>query len=263
MSHPDVLERVHADYIAAGADVITTNTYASSRLMLARAGRGDEVPAAVEAAVTAARRARDRAEGERPIAIAGSLSHMVPSVEGSTGPNDVEMLAAFRELAGELAEQGCDFLLLEMMYHPDRMPLVIQAARETGLPIWLGTSARSGEDGELLSAFGRAAFPFEDVAALIPDQGIEVAGVMHTAATLTDPALEAVRARFAGLLMAYPDSGHFEMPHWRFVDIMPPSVFVDHCQRWAHAGVQVLGGCCGLGLPHIEALARAELPHRE
>lgn len=262
LSHPDILEQVHADYIAAGADVITTNTYASSRLMLAGAGRGDQVAAAARAASEAALRARDRAK--RPVAVAGSLSHMVPVTAGSDRtdpaavPSAAEMGAAFQELAAALAESGCDLILLEMMYHPTRMPLAIQAAQATGLPVWLGTSARL-EGNALVSFAHDQTVPYDDVVALIPAAGIDVAGVMHTAATATDPALDILRRRFAGPLMAYPDSGHFEMPHWVFVDVMSPETFVGHCRRWAAAGVQVLGGCCGLGVAHIEALTRADL----
>ncbi len=257
LGHPDVLTGIHADYIAAGADVITTNTFASSRLMLARAGEADRVADGVRAATTAAFRARDQTSRDRAVAVAGSLSHMVP-FGSDQGPGREEMLAAFRELAVLLAEEGCDLLLLEMMYHPERMRLALQAALETGLPVWLGTSARA-QDGALVSSFERETIPFSEVVALVPDSGVDVAGVMHTAAATTDAALDALRGRYAGPLMAYPDSGYFEPPHWRFVDVMTPEMFVAHCRRWAGQGVQVLGGCCGLGVEHIEALARTDL----
>lgn len=258
LTHTDVLTRIHADYIAAGADVITTNTFASSRLMLGSAGKAGQVREGVRAATTAAFRARDQAARGRPVAVAGSLSHMVPFGSDDAGPTKAEMLAAFRELAAGLTDEGCDLLLLEMMYHPERMKLAVQAALETGLPVWLGTSARA-QDGALLSSFHRTAIPFSEVVALVPESGIDVAGVMHTSAATTDAALDALRGRYGGPLMAYPDSGYFEPPHWRFVDVMSTVVFVEHCRRWAKAGVQVLGGCCGLGVEHIEALARADL----
>ena len=114
-----------------------------------------------------------------------------------------------------------------------------------------------GDDGRLLSRTEAQTIPFADIVALIPDTGIDVAGVMHSSATATDPALQAVRRGFPGPLTAYPESGYFEMPHWRFVDVMSPEVFVRHCRRWSDAGVQVLGGCCGLGVTHIQALSLA------
>jgi S-methylmethionine-dependent homocysteine/selenocysteine methylase len=44
------------------------------------------------------------------------------------------------------------------------------------------------------------------------------------------------------------------MPHWQFVDIIPVDDFVAFSRKWTAVGVQVVGGCCGLGLEHIEAL---------
>jgi S-methylmethionine-dependent homocysteine/selenocysteine methylase len=263
LDHGEVLEQVHADYIAAGADVITTNTYASSRLMLGAAGMADEVTRVVRAATEAALRARDRAARGRAVAVAGSLSHMVPIVANTARtredgvPSEAETLAAFREVAAALAASGCDLILLEMMHHPKRVPLAIRAAQETGLPVWLGLSARIDDDGRLLSYASAQAISFADIVGLVPESGIAVAGVMHSSVTATDPALAVVRQRFPSPLMAYPESGYFEMPHWRFVDVMSPEDFVGHCRRWSAAGVQVLGGCCGLGVEHIRALARA------
>jgi methionine synthase I (cobalamin-dependent) len=258
LSHGEILEQVHADYIAAGAAVVTVNTYASSRLMLGAAGMEHEVARVVGAATAAAFRARDRAARGRAVAVAGSLSHMAPPrAHEAPAPSEAEMLAAFRELAAALAASGCELILLEMMYDPKRMPLAITAARETGLPVWLGLSARLGDGGRLLSHTEARPIPFAEIVALLPDAGIDAAGVMHTSAPATDPALDAVRQAFAGPLMAYPDSGYFEMPNWRFVDVMTPEDFVGHCRRWAASGVQILGGCCGLGVEHIEALARA------
>ena len=55
--------------------------------------------------------------------------------------------------------------------------------------------------------------------------------------------------------MAYPESGHFEMPHWHHVDIIAPADFVRVARGWIDAGVRVIGGCCGMGPDHIRALA--------
>jgi methionine synthase I (cobalamin-dependent) len=66
-----------------------------------------------------------------------------------------------------------------------------------------------------------------------------------------------VRRHFAGPLMAYPDSGYFESPDWRFVDNMSPARFAQFCRGWISGGVQLIGGCCGLSVEHIRAAAQA------
>ncbi len=89
----------------------------------------------------------------------------------------------------------------------------------------------------------------------IPLDGIRVAGLMHSEVNSIAPTIELLKGRWSGPLMVYPDSGYFKMPHWQFVDIIPIADFVALSRKWIAAGVQVVGGCCGLGIEHIEALA--------
>ena len=263
LHNDQLLTQIHADYIAAGAEVITANTFASSRLMLSRAGYGDRVEEINRRAVETALRARDRVPGGADVVVAGSLSHMVPVTEGTAVvdprslPDDAEMAAAFSELARILAAAGCDLIVLEMMYHPRRVPFALRAALATGLPVWFGLSARRGKDGRVVSFHQTEDLALDEIAGLIPDQGVDAAGVMHTGADLIGEALESVRRRFDGPLMAYPDSGYFEMPDWRFVDVVAPQRFEAFCRDWIESGVQILGGCCGLTVEHIEAAVRA------
>ena len=64
------------------------------------------------------------------------------------------------------------------------------------------------------------------------------------------------RRFWPGTMGAYPDSGYFANPDWQFEGIIPPDDFAEACLGWKAAGAQILGGCCGLGPEHIEALAR-------
>jgi len=260
LTHQPVLQAVHEDYIRAGADVITANTYASSRLMLGPAGYGDRVEEINRIAVETALTARERA-GVAGVVVAGSLSHMVPVVAGTewfdpAGVPDPERIAdAFAELAKILRDAGCEMILLEMMYDPDRMAAAIAAARATGLPVWVGLSARHGEDGAVVGFSHHEDVPFDEIAALLPDSGIEAAGIMHTPSDLVAPSIDIIRRHFDGPLLAYPDSGHFKMPHWQFEDIIPPADFATYAAHWAAAGVHIIGGCCGLSPEHIAAIA--------
>src|SRR5690349_13571952 len=72
LTHFELLRAIHADYIAAGADVITANTFAATRFVLEAAGHGDDFAAINARAVAAAREARD--SSGRAVAIAGSIS---------------------------------------------------------------------------------------------------------------------------------------------------------------------------------------------
>lgn len=273
LTDPDILLAVHRDYILAGADIITTNTFSTNRCMLEPAGFGEKVVEINTTAVSLARQARVLAAVSRPIVVAGSMSHQVPVVAGSDFRNPTAIpdkdtaIGNFTEMADLLAEAGVDMILMEMMSDPDLALPAIAAAQATGLPIWIGLSARMREDGQLVS-YHRQELPFaeavQEIVVATGDAG--VFGIMHTNIRAIAPCLEIIRRHWDGPLMAYPDSGTFRMPEWVFEGIISPAEFVDLCRDWRNSfGVTLLGGCCGLGLEHIRALAilKHERWHKE
>ncbi|KTG16173.1 hypothetical protein AUR63_04880 [Guyparkeria sp. XI15] len=259
LDHVETLEAIHRDYIEAGADIITANTYSSSRALLALDGLGDRFEEVNRASVRAALWARERC-GRPEVMVAGSLSHRGPIATGSARPNSGaislgQMAEAVREQALLLRDEGCDLLLLEMMYDPERMPLIFEAAAETGLPVWAGFSARRNEAGELLGFGPGEDIPFADIVSILDNWQIDAAGIMHTPSNLIADGLEILRSRFDGPLMAYPDSGYFTSPHWQFEDVIAPRELRRYAEGWVEQGAQIIGGCCGLSPEHIAALA--------
>ncbi len=257
---PDAVRQVHEDYIAAGADVITANTYASSRNMLGPAGMGDKVEPLNRRAVEIAREARDRAAGDREVVVAASMSHMMPMVPGEARndpdalPSSEQLQANARELAGVIKDAGADLIIMEMMSRPSQMKPLIEAAHETGLPVWVGMSARQEDDGRIVS-FAWENYPFDEVVdAAIQAGGGAVMGPMHTNVHVIGPALDILRKHWSGPMMAYPDSGYFEMPQWQFKDIIPPADLVEQAAGWIAQGATAIGGCCGIGVEHIRLL---------
>jgi len=261
LTHGDLLRDIHEDYIRTGCDVIIANTYATSRAMLTPAGYGDRVGEMVSRSVEIAKEARDRASGGRDIAIAGSISHMMPMDKG-TAARDVDQVLAqeaamanFRELAEHLAEAGVDFIMMETMYDPDLAIPAVAAAVATGLPVWTGFSATRTAEGNLIG-FLREDLSFGEIVQTVLSEGGTVAGVMHTNVSMMPNALDVLQEHWSGPLMAYPDTGYFEMPNWQFVDVIEPDAFTAHCLNLVAGGVQVIGGCCGIGLEHMRALAQ-------
>jgi len=254
-----VLEGIHGDYIKAGANIVTANTYASSRLMLGPAGFGDQFEEINRTAIRAALRARE-VSGRDDVLVAGSLSHMCPVIKGTSqqdggqAPSQDEMADAFGELATLHREEGCDLILLEMMYYPERFDAIFTAALETGLPVWAGFSARHGENGRLLSFATDRDIPFEDLMPVLNKYNVAAAGIMHTPSNAIGEGLAVIRGVFNGPLTAYPDSGYFKMPNWQFDDVIPPEELLQFATGWIENGVQVVGGCCGLSPEHIAAL---------
>jgi S-methylmethionine-dependent homocysteine/selenocysteine methylase len=249
-THGELLEGVHADYIRAGADVITTNTFASARFVLEAAGVGDRFEAINARAVEAALRARDRAG--RDLAVAGSISCLPPRFDTSAYPDLAAEEAAYRELATLLARCGVDLIVLEMMQETRHAPLACAAAADTGLPVWLGVSCRRAERGSGLVAYDLPAVRFADVLdALLPYEPA-VVNVMHTPPDDVGAALAEIARHWSGPTGAYPEL-------LRCADAtggaaLTPAELSARAGDWIGAGVQVLGGCCGARPAHIRAL---------
>jgi homocysteine S-methyltransferase len=266
LTHGELLRQVHEDYIRAGADVITANTFATTRRMLAPAGLGDAVAEINTRAVQIAREARDRAAPDRPVAVAGSLSTMQPIVPGTGRPDPdfvagaAESRASYGELAELLAEAGVDLILMEMMCDVEQASLAVEAAVATGLPVWVGFSVGAAADGRV-PMHRRDDLDFAEVIEAVMRRGGSVAGIMHSYPRDTTTALAVLFEHWSGPVSAYPESGYFKMPNWQFVDIMPPGDFADLACRWVEDGVQIVGGCCGIGPEHIAAMT-ARLPRR-
>jgi S-methylmethionine-dependent homocysteine/selenocysteine methylase len=257
ITHPEIVRAVHEDYIAAGADIIIANTFATSALLFNHLGRDDELPRIDAAAVAAAKQAsQDR------VPVAGSFSTMRPVVKGSDrtarqrewAKKDAKDL--FKRKADSLVAADVDFIMMEMMRDLDYSLWATEAAVATGLPVWVGIGVEADANGRL-KGFGREDFAFEDIIRPLMETGATVLCIMHSSPNDTTAAIPVAQAKWKGPLGAYPESGHFTMPNWKFVDIIPVPSFVELAKAWAERGVTILGGCCGIGPDHIKALADA------
>ena len=257
-THPTVVRQVHEDYIRAGADVVFTNTFSSARHTLERTELGDEVRDLNTRAVILAKEACESVAEDRRVYIAGSLSiYCRPDEEPSPG----YMKASYREQAHVLAEAGADLLAMEMMTEVDQAADAIEAALSTGLPVWVGFSCKMREgDAQVVLLRSKGETFSQALETLLPP-GISLVSVMHSKIEDTAPALQVIQERWSGPLGAYPESGKFVMPHWQFDQVVSPEALLDQARRWVQMGVQLIGGCCGIGPEHIRVLKEG-LPKR-
>ncbi len=264
LEHLGAVQRVHETYIRAGAQVIIANTYAASRSALTPAGLGDHVAQVNRNAVRAALAARDAAAAG-PVAVAGSMSSFSPidmdasavvSAEPSGDDPRFPGRADFEEQAGLLAGAGVDLIVLEMISARGYGREALQAAAATGLPVWLGVSPVRRADGTLgtLPDLGDGD-SFSDLLAALTDPPPAAVAVMHARPGVTLDAIGAVRRHFAGPVGVYAENGGWEPPLWVF-DGLSPEQYRREAAGWAAAGAAFIGGCCGVGPRHIEALAQ-------
>lgn len=260
LTHPDTVRETHEDYIRAGARVIVTNTFGSTRQMLEPAGYGDQVEAVHRGAVNLARRARDNV-ADQSVAIAGSISTEPPAFDRNAFLPREKELAAYREAAGLLADAGVDLIALEMINDTTHASLAMRAALETGLPVWLGVGCKRRADGKIVS-FDHADLELVTILDELIPMGPTLVNIMHSAIDAVPSAIQLVRKRWAGPVGVYPESGYFTKPNWNFVDIISPADLAAEAIGWVAAGAQLLGGCCGTSPDHIRAL-QAALPALE
>ena len=254
LSRPDVIKQIHRDFIDAGADIIIANTYAAAPHVLRHAGLGAEAGKINMLGCRLAREAVDEAAAMRDIYVAGSMSSFRAGLQIDKLPDEDEARASYREQATTLAEGGVDFIIAEMMLDPFLTEHCVAAAVETGLPVWVGFSARVGGDGSVLGFSKLFDHPLEEVISVALAHGPEACGIMHTDVGATLPALEQLKKQWTGPLFVYPHSGEFIMPHWQFDTVIKPGAYATEATRYVDMGVHAIGGCCGMGPEHIRAL---------
>jgi S-methylmethionine-dependent homocysteine/selenocysteine methylase len=274
-THPFTTRRLHEIYIRAGVDVVTTNTYSAARHNLEPLGLADLTAELNIRAVTLARDARDRA-GDRPVYIAGSVSNygLVTGAEPRRVTRRVARRSALtpeqtqanlREQAEILAEAGVDFLLAESTGSMQHRKAVVEACLSTGVPTWIGIKCRlEGDDPMPRVGYTSEVSLADGLAELVPLGG-RVINVFHSNVRATEAALPIVRERWSGPIGVYPEAGREDYVD-PFADPsgtndVSPAEFLDHARKWVQDGVQVIGGCCGVGPEYIRPL-RDGLPAR-
>ena len=258
----EILKQIHKDYISAGSQIITTNTYASSRMLLESAGVGDRFEEINLSAINAAKDARNET-GREDVLIAGSLSHQVAYEDAFETQKDKEKYRlkltpgyfkkTYDEMALFLSDNGCDLILLELMYRPDRMEIIFESAKKTNRPVWAGFSARKGQS-QSLSLTDDYELPFKDLIKIINNYDLDAVGIMHCDFDVIEDCIKELRDAFDGPIMVYPETAVFKFPHYDLSKAVSPSDFLKEAKKWKNLGAQIIGGCCGTSVEHIKVL---------
>jgi S-methylmethionine-dependent homocysteine/selenocysteine methylase len=254
----DVVLQVHKDYIAAGADIITTNTYGVIRADLAKEGIEDKFAdlnrLAGRLAIQASRSA------EEPVAVAGSL----PPLRGSYRPDLVgafdEIVPLYREQA-EVLEPYVDLFLCETMSSGEEARAAATAACEFGKPVWISYTLHEDKSGRL-----RSGETIAQAAAKVA--GLPVSGFLAncSAPESIDAALPQLVALGRGVAGGYANTFQAVPPDWTLDgdkptdgllglrDDLDPDHYAAHAAIWLRAGASIIGGCCGTRPAHIARL---------
>lgn len=243
---PETVRNVHAAYIAAGADVIETNSFGGSRAKLEKAGLEDMV---ARANLAAARLAREAA-GESAI-VAGSVGPLGEFLEPLGTLTRQGAVEIFREQMAALAEGGVDFFLIETMYDLGEALAALEAAGLVGLPAICTMTF----DTHLHTMMGVS--PAQAVAEL------RAAGAVAVGANCgvgPDETLQAIQEmhRIApdAWLAAQPNAGVPSMESGQTAYNVSAEGMAASVTGFLEAGVRLIGSCCGSSPDYTRAIAR-------
>ncbi|MCA1828397.1 MAG: homocysteine S-methyltransferase family protein [Myxococcales bacterium] len=229
------LREVHRDYVKTGAQVVTANTF---RTNPRKAG-----PRWRELTETAVRLARESGAPN----VAGSIAPVEDCYLPELRPPPDVALKEHRRLAQAL--RGCDLLLVETVVAADEGLAAVQAAIETGLPVWVSAMVmpdgrmRSGDDLKAFFARARELGARATLVNCVPCSGVDLA-------------IHLVDGAYAHMGDVDPNSG------WPVTSTLSPEEYAARASKWLAKGATILGGCCGTTPAHIAALAKIS-PARE
>ena len=246
LSRQDLVETVHEEYIEAGADVITTNTFGSNRIKLENHGLEDQVAEINAEGVKIARRVAGDA-----VYVAGSLGP-TGLAHGMLGERDLRRIReAYAEQARIMDDNGVDVFILETFRQIQEIRLAIEAVQEVSdLPI----IAMMAFDEEGLTGDGSTP---EQVVERLDEWGADVVGAncLEGPSVIFD-VVEKMVGRGVPII-AEPNAGYPRKVEDRLVYMATPEYFGVYARRFFKLGCALVGGCCGTGPEHVERVAGA------
>ncbi len=247
LTNPALVTEVYRQYVQAGADVITTNSFGANRVRLRAFGLGEQAGRINEQAARLA-----RAEAGEEVLVAGSVGPITEPGQLLLAEQADEARAAFAEQMTALAAGGADLILLETFSHLAELELAAAVARQTHLPVLACFAVNErGESsvGASADALAAALDANDDVDAVGLNCGNGPAGAFE--------ALQHVLPHTGKPVVVMPNAGFPRAIGGRMLYLTSPEYFTEYAKRFIEMGVRGVGGCCGTTPEHIRVMAKA------
>jgi len=245
LDNPDLVRSVHAEYVAAGAEIIETNTFAGNEAELASYGVEDKVE---EINRAAAQLAREAATGKAYVA--GAVGPLGPGRDPSRFLSAEDRFSIYKRQISALVEGGVDLILLETISSLQDLLAALKAARAvTDLPVICQMAYL--KDGRTRMGIS----PAQCVAVCL-EHSVDVVGhncgcgpydslsILEELASLTDLPIS-----------MQPNAGLPRFFGGRTVHFSDPQYFAELCEEFIRRGANIVGGCCGTTPEYIRAVA--------
>jgi S-methylmethionine-dependent homocysteine/selenocysteine methylase len=248
MTSPATVLQIHREYCAAGADIITANTFRTTVRTFRRARVPDRSVELTGQAVRLARQASAEEPG-RIILVAGSIAPLEDCYRPDLVPDDRSLRVEHAEQAYRIAAAGADFLLLETMGTIREAFAACEAARKTGLEVVVSLLCRP--DGVLYGGES-----LDDAVTVLEPLGITALSLNCAPARSLTPMIAHLRTLTDLPLGAYGNVGLAGGEQEKeFVCDVGPVEYGRLAQEWVRAGAFIVGGCCGTGMEHVRSVS--------
>ena len=248
LTHPKVVKQIHKDYIKAGAQIIITNTFRTTKRTFKKADLENK---AQEVTILACKLAKEAAFGSgRKVWVAGSIAPLEDCYSPHLVPSLRDLKKEHLENAKNLKKGKVDFILLETMIKIDEVVSACEAARKIKLPLAVSfccndraqlLSGESLEDAvEVVEKFNPI---FVSVNCMPPETISKVIKKLRRITKLP------IGAYGQGVGVVDGDQG------WVSKGENSTRSYSQYAKEWVENGAQVIGGCCGTNPLYIKKLS--------
>ena len=254
LDEPARVASVHQDMVAAGADIVLTNTFGANRYRLALHGLGDRVIEVNESGAAIARGVA--AVADRTVVVAGSMGPTGDVLEPLGERSRAEAVDAFTAQAEGLRRGGVDMAWIETMYAENELDAAVEAVTEVGLPFLATMTFDTG--GRTMMGIRPQDMPrlaacrAHGLLGIGANCGVGPAQILDSILGLratADPELVIVAKSNCGL----PALGDDLQVRYDGT----PQIMAEYACMARDAGARIIGGCCGTTASHLDAMREA------
>jgi len=245
--NPDIVARIHREYIEAGAEIIETNTFDANRFRLEFYHLQDKIKEINKAGVEIA-----KSVAGDDVYVAGSIGPTGKLLEPLGKIKTQQIKDVIKEQAEILISAGVDLIILETFVSLNELDAAIEAVKEVSDKIPLIAQKTFPEDGAILATD----FPIE-VVKHIKEKGVTVVGSNCTVGPQRMFSIIKSMYQDDVILSAQPAAGIPTLVDGRSVYHASPEYLATYAKQLVEAGVKIIGACCGSTPSHIKAIANA------
>ena len=251
ISHPEVVQKIHQEYIRAGADVILTNTFGANRIKLRSFGNENNIQKINEMAVNIAKGTIDKERSlEKRIFIAGSVGPTGKILEPYGDLKVSEVYKNYKEQTVILEKAGVDLIILETFFDLEEIKTALKAVKENSD---LMVIASMTFDKNLKTIYG---VDPERAVIVLESEGADGVGAnCGTGPVILYEVLKIMKKVSKTYLMVEPNAGMPELVKDKVLYPAAPKIMADYTEKFVKLGVNLIGGCCGTTPLHIKAMS--------